>query len=308
MNLRKLRIFQAVAKHGNFTRAAEEVHTTQPAITQNIRGLEQFLGVHVFERLGRRIDLTPAGQALLPYVSRIDALLAEAVASAREAGGLAGLTLRLGAGDTVATYILPGLIRTFSERRRNATLQLVVGNTERVLAAILANEVELAVWARQEPHPLLVHRPFLTVPLVVVARTDDPIARLDRISAYRLAGRRLLLRGHGSAIRDFIDEVLHSAGLESAEIVEMDNLEAIKLTVEAGYGVTIAPAFAVSREVGSGSLAAVPLSDAHANLSVFCVYHADRRLSPLATTFIELLASGTTLEPGTAAAVTASRS
>ena len=82
----------------------------------------------------------------------------------------------------------------------------------------------------------------------------------------------------------------------------MDNLEAIKLTVEAGYGVTIAPAFAVSREVSSGSLAAVPLSDASAQLSVFCVYHADRRLSQLATTFIELLAVNATDEPGPAGA------
>ena len=302
INPRKLRIFQAVANTGNFTKAAEQLYMSQPAVTQNIHGLEQSLGIPLFERLGRRIDLTPAGQALLPYVSRIDALLEEAVATAREAGGLASRTLRLGAGDTVATYILPDLIRTFSERRPNASLHLVVGNTERVMAAILENEVELAVWARQEPHPMLVHRPFLTVPLVVVTRNDDPVARLERIPARRLAGRRLLLRGHGSAIRSFIDEVLRSAGLESAEIVEMDNLEAIKLTVETGYGVTLAPAFAVSREVSSGRLAAVPLSDGNAQLSVFCVYHADRRLSQLAATFIELLAVSTAIEPGSAGA------
>ena len=78
----------------------------------------------------------------------------------------------------------------------------------------------------------------------------------------------------------------------------MDNLEAIKLTVETGYGVTIAPAFAVSREVSSGSLAAVPLSDSSAQLSVFCVYHADRRLSQLATTFMDLLAVNTAVEAG----------
>ena len=95
---------------------------------------------------------------------------------------------------------------------------------------------------------------------------------------------------------------MRSAGLESAEIVEMDNLEAIKLTVETGYGVTIAPAFAVSREVSSGRLAAVPLSDASAQLSVFCVYHTDRRLSQLATTFIDLLAVKATDEPGPAGA------
>ena len=302
IDIRKLRIFQAVANAGNFTRAAEELYMSQPAVTQNIHGLEQSLGVHLFERLGRRIDLTPAGQALLPYVSRIDALLDEAVATAREAGGLASRTLRLGAGDTVATYILPDLIRAFSERRPNATLHLVVGNTERVMAAVLENEVEVAIWARQEPHPLFVHQPFLTVPLVVVTRIDDQIARLERIPARLLAGRRLLLRGHGSAIRSFIDEVLRSAGLESAEIVEMDNLEAIKLTVEAGYGVTVAPAFAVSREVNSGRLAAVPLSDGNAQLSLFCVYHADRRLSQLATTFIELLAVNATNGPAPAGA------
>ncbi len=292
MNPHKLRIFREVANAGNFTRAAASLYLSQPAVTQNVHALERELGIALFERLGRRIYLTPAGQALLPYVNRVEALLEEAAVAAQEAGGLVARTLRLGAGDTVATYILPDLIRALSAQRPDVTLHLVVGNTDRLLTAILESEVELAIWARQEPHPLLVQRPFLTVPLMVVTRPDDPIASRKSVPARELAGRRLLLRGHGSAIRAAIDDFLRAAGLESPDIVEMDHLEAIKLTVETGYGVTIAPSFAISREVKLGTLAGVPLSDPGAHLAVFFVTHADRRLSPLAVTFIDLLFAG----------------
>lgn len=289
MQLQYLRTFYEVATTGSFTRAAEKLYLSQPAVTQQIRALEAELGFPVLERLGRRIRLTPAGEALLPYALRLLALLEEGQSAAREAAGRAAQTLRLGAGDTVATYVLPDLIRHFHAQRPEATLRLVVGNSDRLLDAVLGNEVELAIWARQEPHHLLLQHPFCRVPLVAVVHPEDPLANRPRIWAHELQGRRLLLRGRASAIRRFIDGLLERAGVELDDVVEMDHLEAIKRTVETGYGATVTPAFAVSREVVQGTLAALPLADPDAELPLYYVHYAHRRLSPLAQAFVTLL-------------------
>lgn len=300
MQLQQLKTFYEVAATGSFTRAAEKLYLTQPAVTQQIRALEAELGFPLLERTGRHVKLTPAGEALLPYPPRILALLEEATSAASEAAGRSAKLLRLGAGDTVATYILPDLIKVFHATRPSASLRLVVGNSERLLEAVLENEVELAIWARQDPHHLLLQRTFWRAPLVAVLQPGDPLATQPRIWARELQGRRLLLRGRASAIRRFIDDILQRAGLEMNEVIEMDHLEAIKRTVETGYGATVAPAFAVSREVAQGTLAAAPLADPGAELPLHYVYYAHRRLSPLAQVFVDLLAdvaSNTTLRP-----------
>src|SRR5476649_440013 len=130
MQIQQLRTFYEVATTGSFTAAAARLYLTQPAVTQQVRALENELGFPLFERLGRRVRLTPAGEALLPYPTRLLALMEESLAAAREAAGRGTRMLHLGAGDTVATYILPDLIRTFHAHRPEATLRLVVSNTE----------------------------------------------------------------------------------------------------------------------------------------------------------------------------------
>lgn len=293
MQLQHLRTFYEVATTGSFTRAAEKLYLSQPAVTQQVRALEVELGFPLLDRLGRRVRLTPAGEALLPYALRLMALLEEGFSAAREAAGRAAQTLRLGAGDTVATYVLPDLIRVFHAERPEASLRLVVGNSDRLLDAVLENEVELAIWARQEPHHLILQHPFRRVPLVAVFHPGDPLATRTQVWTRELQGRRLLLRGRASAIRRFIDEVLQRAGVETSDVVEMDHLEAIKRTVETGYGATVAPAFAVSREVAQRTLAASPLADPGAELPLYYVHYAHRRLSPLAQAFVNLLGEAT---------------
>lgn len=289
MQIQQLLTFYAVATSGSFTRAAKKLYLSQPAVTQQVRALETELGFPLIERQGRRIRLTPAGEALLPYAPRLQALLEEALSATREADGQGAQTLHFAAGDTLATYLLPDLISRFHTARPSAALRLVVGNTERILEAVLGNEVELAIWASQYPHPLLEQHPFAEAPLVVVVKPSDPLAQRSEIWARELVGRPLLLRGRASAIRRFIDTLLQRAGVDTGAAIEMDHLEAIKRTVEIGYGVTVTPDFAVAREVELGTLAAVPLADPDAKLPLYYVYSAHRHLSPLAEMVIKLL-------------------
>ncbi len=295
VQLQQLRTFYEVATTGSFTRAAAKLYLTQPAVTQQIHALESELGFPLFERHGRRLRLTPAGEALQSYPLRVLALVDEAIDAAREAAGRGSRTLHVGVGDTVATYILPDLVRDFHANRPDAALRLVVGNTERLLDAIVEAEVEIAIWARQEAHPLLIQTPFAWAPLVAVLQPTDPLANRASLAARELIGRRLLLRGRASAIRRFIDELLRNAGVDTSGAIEMDHLEAIKRTVETGYAVTVAPAFAVSREVAQGTLAAVPLTDPGAELPLYYVHYAHRRLSPLAEVLVDLVKATPTI-------------
>src|SRR5438105_4206546 len=129
MELARLRVFQAVADEKSFSRAARALFLSQPAVTQHIQALEAELGVPLFDRLGRRIALTPAGDSLNQHVPQIMGLVRAAEAAAREAGGEASRTLRLGVSETLATYVLPPLLRDLQERLPDTELRLTVGDS-----------------------------------------------------------------------------------------------------------------------------------------------------------------------------------
>src|SRR5690242_13729574 len=127
IDLHKLRIFATVARLSSFTRAADALHMTQPTVSQQLATLEASLGAPLIERDTRNLRLTPAGQALLPYAEKLQALTGEAVEAARAAAGLADRTLRLGAGSTLATYLLPGLLRDYRLQFPEQIFRITVG-------------------------------------------------------------------------------------------------------------------------------------------------------------------------------------
>src|SRR6266540_7153554 len=153
MDIAKLRIFATVARLGNFTRAAELLYLTQPTVSQQIAALEAQLGAPLIERLPRRLRLTPAGAALLPYAEQILALADEAAEAARAAAGLADRTLRLGAGHTLATYLLPDLLRRYRALYPQRLVRISVGNTAELLDLIATDTVELALVGSPAEHP-----------------------------------------------------------------------------------------------------------------------------------------------------------
>lgn len=286
-----MRVFQAVADEGSFSRAARALYLSQPAVTQHIHALEAELGVPLFDRLGRRIALTPAGAALAQQVPNILNLVVTAEVAAREAGGEASRILRLGVSETLATYVLPPLLGELERRLPHAELRLTVNDSAELLGALLNNTIELAFWLREASHPQLQQTLLASEPLVWVLPPDDPLATASSLPADAWGDRRLILRTRNSAARRVIQGVLEQAGAfpHPRQVLEMDNLEAIKRSVEVGFGVSIAPRSAVAREMRAGSLAVVPLAAAGAQITSSYAHFAGRRLSAPARSFVEVL-------------------
>lgn len=289
LDLPKLRIFAAVARYGSFTRAAEELDLRQPTVSQQIQVLERGLRAPLFERLGRRVTLTAAGEALLPYAERLLALAAEAEAGTREAAGLSARTLRLGAGNTLATYILPDLLARLRWERPDVVVQIQVGNTEQLVAAVVDNRVELAMVGSPLSHPALAIHAFTRDDLMLIVPPDDEWSERRAITIGELSGRTLLMREEGSALQASVADLLREHGLVPERTITLGNLEAIKRSVEAGLGISIVPELAVRREVRSGMLRALPLADVQLRRIFNYIHLRERSPSPAARVFIELL-------------------
>jgi DNA-binding transcriptional LysR family regulator len=289
MDLQRLRVFQAVADQGSFSRAARTLFLSQPAVTQHVQALEAELGVPLFDRLGRRIALTPAGASLALHVPQILGLVRDAETAAREAGGEASRTLRLGVSETLATYVLPPLLGELQQRLPSTELRLTVGDSAELLIALLNNAIELAFWLREAAHPQLEQTELSTDRLVWVLPPHEPLGDAEALPPGAFAGRRLMLRGKNSAARRVIQAVLERENAFPSDVLEMDNLEAIKRSVEVGFGVSIAPSSAVQREVRAGTLSVVALDADDARITSSWAKFAGRRLSAPARTFVDVL-------------------
>src|ERR1700694_5543069 len=289
MDLPRLRVFQAVADHGSFSRAARSLFLSQPAVTQHIHALEAELGVPLFDRLGRRTSLTQAGASLAQHVPPILGMVRAAEAAARQAGGGASRVLRLGVSETLAPYALPPLLGDLQRRLPDTELRLTVGDSAELLLAVLNNDVELAFWLREAAHPHLEQTVFLDEPLVWVLPPGDRLRDAPGLPAQAFPGRRLILRKRNSAARRVIQALLEREQAFPPNVLEMDNLEAIKRSVEVGFGISIAPRSAVVRETQAGTLCVVPVDAPGAQITSSYAQFAGRRLSAPARAFVEVL-------------------
>lgn len=289
LDLSRLRIFCAVARQGSLTRAAEELYLAQPTVSQQIQVLERELGTALLIRLARGVELTEAGRALLPFAERMLELAAEAEGAVHEAAGLAARRLLLGAGNTLATYVLPDLLRRLQFERPEITVEIQVGNTEELVELLERGRLELALVGVPHGHRHLTSEPFLEDELVLIVAPDDPLAAQQEVEIRALAERTLLVRESGSALQAATAALLIETKVEPRHRITLANLEAIKRSVEAGLGIAIVPALAISREVSSGTLRPLRLAGAVTRRSFVVTWRHDRPLSPAAHAFLSLL-------------------
>ncbi|BDI33103.1 LysR family transcriptional regulator [Capsulimonas corticalis] len=291
MELRQLEAFVKIASEKNFTRAAEELSLTQPAVTRQIAALEQELRTRLLDRLGRRVELTAAGAALYPYALEILRLADEARRAVGDvAQGVSG-HLSVGASSTAATYLLPPLLRRFREEHPGVEMSVHTGASARVAEMVLANAVDMAVVMDFRERPGIASVTLAEYANVAVTYPDHALARQkEGIRVSQLAGIPLILMQTETSLRRQVDRLFMEAGVEKTVSMELDNVEAIKKMIEARLGVSILPLLAVHSEITDSRLAALTLQDAPAaRQRLSAIYRVDKYRSAALQAFIQLL-------------------
>jgi DNA-binding transcriptional LysR family regulator len=258
----KLRVFRIVADSLNFRRAADELHLTQPAVTAQVKSLEESLGIALFDRIGRDISLTPAGTTLLQYVRQIEALTNEAVAALAPFGGQEGVELRIGASHTIAVYLLPGLLPQLLEEWPRLRIHIMSGSTNEVLHALTMHQIGVGLIEAPAFRPELKVEVFAEDELTLIVRPNHRWAKKPMIKAAELVQEEILLREMGSGMRRFVEEYLERNGVLRQQLrtsIDMNSTEGIISAVEAGIGVGFAPCLAIERAMKLGTVKAIPL-------------------------------------------------
>jgi DNA-binding transcriptional LysR family regulator len=285
---RRLQVFHAVAKHLSFTKAAETLFMTQPAVTFQIKQLEEHLSTRLFDRAQGRISLTPAGQLAFEYAGRILALSAELDTRMKEMGGQAAGPLLIGASMTIGEYVLPQLIGKFKARFPAVMPTLFVGNSEAVQERVAERTLDLGFIEGDSHLSSLQSELCCEDELQVVCAPSHPLAKEPFAPPAALTQHPYIGREPGSGTREVIDRYLQKAGVspESMDrVVELGSPEALKGLVATGLGFAIMSRVIVAKELQLGQLVQVPLQPRLLrNFSV--VYPKERFHSKLVAGFL----------------------
>lgn len=288
MELRTLQTFAAVADALSFTRAAETLGYAQSSVTAQIKTLEAELDVPLFERLGKRVVLTEAGERLRGYAAKLLALEEEArlaVSGTAEPSG----TLHIGAPESQCTYRLPPLLAQFRERYPRVKLIFRPGSCSDLRRCVLEGTMDVAFAMDADPgHPGLNARWLATERICVLTRPDHPLASLARVTPQDLAGEVVLHTEAACAYRQLFDRMLAEAGVRPEVAIEFTSLEAIKQSAIAGMGIAVLPELAVEAEVAQGRLAILPFAPGF-TVDTQVTWHKDKWLSPALAAFLALV-------------------
>lgn len=252
----QLASFLAVAKSGSVSKAAERLVVTQPSVSAALSALARELGVELTERAGRTVRLTPAAHAFLPFATDVVGLLEQGKQAAREAAEPSMRLLRIAAVTTAGEYVVPPLLRAFSELHPGIELTLEVGNRGRVFQAVLERTADLAISGSPPPGDLLTGRPFLENKIVLIAAPDHPLARRRSVPVAELGALTWLVREERSGTRMLVEDFLAHHDL-APRTVTLGSNGAIKQAVRAGLGVSLQSRVAVDLELESGLLATI---------------------------------------------------
>lgn len=259
----RIRVFRTVAKHLNFSRAAEELLLTQPAVTQQIKALEDEFGVSLFDRGRGHIQLTPGGQALVPFADKMKVLSEEAVRAVAAAYGEQSGELALGASQTIAYYLLPALIASFRKSHPKVHVTVQSGNTDAMLEALIAGRIQIALVEGPEQRKDLHIEPFMEDQMVLVVPASHKWAGQE-ITIAMLQAEPLLMREFGSGSRRVVEQALSANGLKAKDIqisMEFDSTEGLLSAVQAGLGVTFVSRWAVHNQLALGTLKAASVKE-----------------------------------------------
>jgi len=288
LNLRLLRIFFAAAELHSFSRAAETLFISQPAVSKSIQELEQQTGLLLFDRSRRVIALTEAGELLYQYAQKLFALEKSAELALDQLKGLERGHLALGASRTIGTYLIPPLLSRFLRVYPGIKLSLEVANTQTVLEDLRTKPLDLAFVEGPVTDPAFDVAAWRRDRLIVITAPDHSFVTQQSVTLRQVANQPYIQRELGSGTREIVEAVFEQQGMSLDVVLELETNQVVKQAVSAGLGISIVSETTITLEAAAKQLALIPLSDFTFERYLWRVTLKDRPLSPAATAFQQL--------------------
>jgi len=291
--LDQLRILKAIAAEGSFKRAADTLYVSQPAVSLQVQNLEKQLNVPLFDRGGRKAQLTEAGHLLLNYGEKIITLCQETCRAIEDLQNLQGGTLIVGASQTTGTYLLPRMIGLFRQKYPDVAVQLQVHSTRRTSWGVSNGQVDLAIIGGEVPSDLqdtLQIIPYAEDELALILPTFHPLAKVETIQKDDLYKLKFISLDSQSTIRKVIDKVLSQGGIDTKRLrveMELNSIEAIKNAVQAGLGAAFVSTTAIEKELAMNVLHIAPIREVEVRRTLYVILNPNRYRSKAAEAFIK---------------------
>lgn len=286
---RRLQVFYTVAKQLSFTKAAEQLFMTQPAVTFQVKQLEEQFNTRLFERSHGRIALTPAGSLVMDYAERVLALSEEMEQRVADMTGNVGGPLLLGASTTIAEYILPKILGEFKAQHPEVQAHMAVANSETIVHRVADHSLDVGLIESPSHLPTLANEVCCDDELVVICAPRHALAKRRSVRAQEVAALPLVRREVGSGTREFTDNYLRESGVAMDDLdvmMELGSPEAIKGVVETGIAIAIVSRATIVKELELGSLVAIPLAP-RLMRTLSLVHPREKFRSRLLTAFVE---------------------
>ena len=286
--IRQLQIFSVAASHLSFARAAEKLHLTHAAISLQIKQLEEVSGTLLFERIGKRVFLTEAGEILLSHTRQILQSLKEADEALLALKGLKGGRIAVAVAST-AEYFAPGLLAEFRKTQADVRIRMLIDNRDTVSRLLAGNEVDLAIMGRPPAELDAVAVAFAPHPLVIIASSAHPLSRLPNIAVEDLADEMLIVRESGSGTRSAMEEFFLERSVKPRIGMEMGSNEAIKQAVVAGLGISFISQHTLGLELKAERLSILRVEGTPVMRRWHIVRHKSKHLTPALAAFWDFM-------------------
>ena len=286
--LHQLKVFEATARHGSFTRAAEELFITQPTVSSQIKQLTKVIGLPLFEQLGKRLYLTEAGQELLRTCQDVFERLENFEMKVADLKGTKQGQLRLGV-ITTAKYFIPRILGSFCQQYPGIEVSLKVTNHQQIQHRMLENEDDLYIVSNPPDGVDLCTQPFLDNPLVVVALKNHPLAGKKNISISNLEGEPFIMREHGSGTRKAVQSLFEEHDISVHVRLELGSNEAIKQAIAGGLGISVLSQHTLISEGIDSELTVLDIEHFPIQRRWYVAYLGGKQLSVISKAFLDYL-------------------
>lgn len=288
VTLHRLRVFEAVARLASVSAAARELHLTQPAVSMQVKQLEEQVGMPLTERIGRRIQLTDAGEEVALHARRLAQQLREAEAALDAMRDLRGGRIEIGVVST-AKYFAPRLLAEYQRRHPDVELKLSVANRAEIVQMLADNAIDVAIMGTPPQHFECEATRIAEHPLAWLASPQHPLAALKNVEPARLADERLIVREPGSGTRGAMDRYLRAHRIQALQMLEMSSNETIKQAVMADMGIAFLSEHTAGLELQARRLVRLRVKDTPVLRHWYFVHRTDKRLLPAARAFRDFL-------------------